>query len=339
MSKQDLMLGDDAEHDLINNENVMGLICPVDSFLYRIYFRESGQQFNAFALVEGLRRGDLVMVKREHGLEPAVVVGPAPQCGCKNVERRVLYEIERAGEREEYEKYASLILYEKRAYSFCHDLVERHALKMQLVRVERFFNGSKMIFYFTAENRVDFRSLVKDLVQEFRTRVEMRQVGVRHETKMIGGVGTCGRELCCSSFIRKFDSVSIKMAKEQDLPLNPTKISGLCNRLLCCLTYEYETYRVLRKKMPKLGKLIVVNGQQYKVRRQNLMQNSLVVLTKEGEEIVLEGKDWQGCNPVRPEAVGRRRESKKNKERPVGSPARKTTSSGKDESGKDETSE
>lgn len=331
MSKQDLMMGDDIDHDLINNENVVGLICPVDSFLYRIYFRESGQQFNAFALVDGLRRGDLVMVKREHGLEPAVVAGPAPQCGCTDVERRVLYEIDRVGEKEEYEKYASLILYEKRAYSFCHELVGRHVLKMQLVRVERFFNGSKMIFYFTAENRVDFRSLVKDLVQEFRTRVEMRQVGVRHETKMIGGVGTCGRELCCSSFIRKFDSVSIKMAKEQDLPLNPTKISGLCNRLLCCLTYEYETYRSLRKKMPKPGKLIVVNGQQYKVRRQNIMQNSLAVLTKDGEELVLEQQDWQGSNPVRPEAVGRRRESKKNKERPTGNPAKGVAKSTKDE--------
>jgi len=258
------------------------------------------------------------MVKQEHGVEPAVIVGPAPQCGCKNVPHRVLYEVSRVGRREEYEKFASLLLYEKRAYSFCHKLVDQHGLKMRLVRVERFFNDSKMIFYFTAENRVDFRNLVKDLVQEFRTRVEMRQVGVRHETKMIGGVGTCGRELCCSSFIRKFDSVSIKMAKEQDLPLNPTKISGLCNRLLCCLTYEYETYRSLRKKMPKPGKLITVNGQQYKVRRQNMMQNALLVITKDGEEVILEQADWQECNSVRPESQGRKRESKKGKERSSG---------------------
>ena len=158
---------------------------------------------------------------------------------------------------------------------------------MNLVRVERFFNGSKMIFYFTADSRVDFRGLVKDLVQEFRTRVEMRQVGVRHETKMIGGIGTCGRELCCSSFIKNFDSVSIKMAKEQDLPLNPTKISGVCNRLLCCLTYEYETYRKQRKNMPKAGKQIQdrqrgIPGQAADIR----CRNRIIAENSAGEEVV-----------------------------------------------------
>ncbi len=288
-----------------------GLICPENSSLYRIYFREKGQQFTAFAMKDDLQRGDLVMVKQEHGLEPAVIVGNAPQCGCKKVEHRVLYEINRQGEREEYEKYASLLLFEKRAFALCNELVEKHQLKMRLVRVERFFNGSKMIFYFTAENRVDFRGLVKDLVQEYRTRVEMRQVGVRHETKMIGGIGTCGRELCCSSFIQKFDSVSIKMAKEQDLPLNPTKISGLCNRLLCCLTYEYDTYRQLRKKMPKPGKLIMVEGTQLKVRRQNLMQNSVITTNREGDEIVLTADEWKKATPHKPD--GRKRDSRKKK--------------------------
>lgn len=288
-----------------------GLICPEGSSLYRMYFRDKGQQFTAFAMKDDLQRGDLVMVKQEHGLEPAVIVGNAPQCGCKKMQHRVLYEIARPGEREEFEKYASLILFEKRAYALCNELVEKHQLKMRLVRVERFFNGSKMIFYFTAENRVDFRGLVKDLVQEYRTRVEMRQVGVRHETKMIGGVGTCGRELCCSSFIQKFDSVSIKMAKEQDLPLNPTKISGLCNRLLCCLTYEYDTYRRLRKKMPKPGKLITIEGSQLKVRRQNLMQNTVIATNKDGDEIVLTAEEWKKAIPHKSD--GRKRDSRKKK--------------------------
>lgn len=289
----------------------VGLICPEGSSLYRVYFREQGQQFTAFAMKENLQRGDLVMVKQEHGQEPAVIAGNAPQCGCKKMDHRVLYEIARQGEREEYEKYASLLLFEKRAFSLCHELVGKHQLKMRLVRVERFFNGSKMIFYFTAENRVDFRSLVKDLVQEYRTRVEMRQVGVRHETKMIGGVGTCGRELCCSSFIQQFDSVSIKMAKEQDLPLNPTKISGLCNRLLCCLTYEYDTYRCLRKKMPKPGKLITVEGTQLKVRRQNLMQNTVITTNKEGDEVVLTADEWEMAIPQKFDS--RKRENRKKK--------------------------
>ena len=296
----------------------IGLICPADSSLYRIYFRESGQQFTAFAMLDDLVRGDLVMVNQEHGLEPAVIVGPAPQCGCKNIDHRVLYEIAKKGGTEEYEKFAALLLFEKRAHKYCNNLVKKHSLKMCLVRVERFYNGSKMIFYFTAENRVDFRALVKDLVQEFRTRVEMRQVGVRHETKMVRGIGTCGRELCCSSFIRKFDSVSIKMAKEQDLPLNPTKISGLCNRLLCCLTYEYDTYRSLRKKMPKVGKLISVEGQQYKVRRQNIMQNTLLVTNREGDEFVLEKEKWQNSISGKSDSSNRRRDGKKSKERSSG---------------------
>ncbi len=292
----------------------VGIPCPEGSFLYRLYFREKSQQFTAFSMLDDLKCGDLVMVKQENGLEPAIIVGRAPQSGCKNMKHRVLYEITRRGGRDEYERYASLILFEKRAFAFCNELVKAHQLKMSLVRVERFFNGSKMIFYFTAENRVDFRALVKDLVQEYRTRVEMRQVGVRHETKMIGGIGTCGRELCCSSFIRKFDSVSIKMAKEQDLPLNPAKISGLCNRLLCCLTYEYETYRSLRKKMIRPGKLITVDGIQYKVRRQNLMQNSLVVSDKDGEEITLSAQQWQQAT----RHEGRRREQRKRRDKETG---------------------
>ena len=294
MSEQEVQENQHAEKGNQDSTDLQaGLYCPEGSSLYRLYFRELGQQFTAFSMLDDLKRGDLVMVKQEHGLEPAVIVGNAPQCGCKSEHHRALYEVSRKCEREEYERYASLILFEKRAFNFCNQLVEKHELKMSLVRVERFFNGSKMIFYFTAENRVDFRALVKDLVQEYRTRVEMRQVGVRHETKMIGGVGTCGRELCCSSFIRKFDSVSIKMAKEQDLPLNPTKISGLCNRLLCCLSYEYDTYRSLRKKMIRPGKVITVDGVQYKVRRQKLIQNSLVVTNKEGEEVTLQAEQWK----------------------------------------------
>jgi cell fate regulator YaaT (PSP1 superfamily) len=145
------------------------------------------------------------------------------------------------------------------------------------------------------ESRVDFRELVKNLVQEFRTRVEMRQIGVRHETKMLGGLGCCGRELCCSSFIQNFESVSIKMAKEQNLPLNPAKISGACNRLLCCLNYEYKTYKSIRKKMPKVGKKIMLNDRQYKVRQHNVLKESIVVTSLEGEELTLNKDEWQAA--------------------------------------------
>ena len=166
---------------------------------------------------------------------------------------------------------------------------------MNLVKVERFFNGGKIIFHFTPENRVDFRELVKSLVQEFRTRVEMRQIGVRHETKMLGGLGCCGRELCCSSFIQNFESVSIKMAKEQNLPLNPAKISGACNRLLCCLNYEFDTYKSIRRNMPKIGKKITVNDQLYRVRRHNVLQESIVVTDADDNEKIFSKEEWQAA--------------------------------------------
>lgn len=301
MAKQETPDQQNHRYSVDKAEDSFGLICPADASFYRIYFRDGGQQFTAFAMEDDLKKGDLVMVKQDHDLEPAVVVGRAAQCGCKEYPHRVLYEIGGRGGKEDYEKFASLLMYEQTAHKFCTKLVAKHKLKMYLVRVEKFFNGSKMIFYFTAENRVDFRELVKELVQEFRTRVEMRQVGVRHETKMVGGVGTCGRELCCSSFIRKFDSVSIKMAKEQDLPLNPTKISGVCNRLLCCLTYEYETYRSLRKSMPRPGKTININGQSLRVRRQNIMHNTVLTNNRDGDEIIVTEAEWLKAMAPKPE--------------------------------------
>lgn len=278
---------------------------------YYIQFRPEGQRFTASSFLLNLRRDDVVMVKTDHSLEPAVVIASVPagdeiQYSCK-----ATYELARRASNEEIERYQSLKLQEKSAQQICNTFIEKQKLIMNLVRVERFFNGSKIIFYFTADNRVDFRALVKDLVQEFRTRVEMRQVGVRHETKMIGGLGTCGRELCCSSYMKNFDSVSIKMAKEQDLPLNPSKISGVCNRLLCCLTYEYDVYKKLRKGMPKPGRRIRIGEEEYKVKRQNPLQRSLLVNNTDGEELLLFDEDWQGYDLVRKEKKGKRRSGEK----------------------------
>ena len=269
-------------------------------YFYRIRFRAEGQEFTAASPLEDLKKRDVVMVRGEFGLEPASIKRAAPACRECEVERKASYEISRRATGDEYHRYAKVPGEEKTAFTTCKDLIAKHRLQMRLVRVERFFNGSKMIFYFTADKRVDFRALVKDLVQEFRTRVEMRQVGVRHETKMLGGLGTCGRELCCSGHMKKFDSVSIKMAKEQDLPLNPSKISGVCNRLLCCLTYEVDTYKRERKGMPKPGKTLKLDGQCYRVRRQNPLQRSLQVVTEEGELHVLEAEEWKKAEIVRP---------------------------------------
>ena len=278
---------------------------------YRIRFRREGQQFSASFIEPDLAAGDVVMVNTDHGLEPAEIVGSPSLSGCRGQLSRASFVINRRAGAEEQEKYSHLAENEADAFSICKDLIEKHKLSMQLVRVERFFNGSKMIFYFTADNRVDFRALVKDLVQEFRTRVEMRQVGVRHETKMIGGIGTCGRELCCSSFIKKFDSVSIKMAKEQDLPLNPAKISGVCNRLLCCLTYEYDTYKKQRKGMPRPGKRIVINNEHFRVKRQNPLQETILVENESGEEIILSRDQWKPYRYQKRKTAGRDRKKKK----------------------------
>lgn len=284
---------------------------PKEPVFYRLQFRKGGQHFTGAGAFPGLIAGTVVMVRTDHGIEPARIVGYSPMCGCQGPKSKASYEIDRLAQGVELEKFVNLAESEEVAFQVCTSLIEKHKLGMHLVRVERFFNGSKMIFYFTADSRVDFRALVKDLVQEFRARVEMRQVGVRHETKMIGGIGTCGRELCCSSFIKNFDSVSIKMAKEQDLPLNPTKISGVCNRLLCCLTYEYETYKKQRKNMPKAGKRIKVDGEQYLVKRQMPLQDTIVAENSAGEDVMLKKEQWTTSQPLKKESSEKKREKKK----------------------------
>lgn len=164
-------------------------------------------------------------------------------------------------------------------------------MDMKLVKVEYLFDGSKAIFYFTADGRVDFRELVKDLAHAFHTRIEMRQIGVRDESKMVGGIGICGRELCCSSYLREFEPVSVKMAKEQNLALNPSKISGQCGRLLCCLSYEFETYCSLKKGLPKCGKRVqcgCVDGEVVKV---NVLQGTVTVKSADDSLVTLNGED------------------------------------------------
>jgi cell fate regulator YaaT (PSP1 superfamily) len=142
-----------------------------------------------------------------------------------------------------------------------------------------------MVFYFTAAKRVDFRELVRDLVQQFRTRIELRQIGVRHQAKMIGGLGNCGRPFCCSSFLQDFAPVSVRMAKEQNLSLNPSKISGCCGRLMCCLTYEFQTYMDLKAGMPKVGRMVSLPEGEGKIIRQHVINQTLIVEMRDGREV------------------------------------------------------
>jgi cell fate regulator YaaT (PSP1 superfamily) len=263
---------------------------------YAIRFRNKQHPGSAVSRIPNLHRGEIVMAQTDHGLEPARVEGPGALCPGETSEQpKASYYLVRRANREEEEKYSRLVEREEEAFELCQRQIEKHKLVMKLICVERYFNGSKIIFYFTAENRVDFRELVKDLVQEFRTRVEMRQIGVRHETKMIGGVGCCGRELCCCSYLKNFAPVSIKMAKEQDLPLNPAKISGICNRLLCCLTYEFDTYKELKHDMPRQGKQLTLDGVTYKVAQINAMQQTVSVFDpgNPGSTRTLTREEWQ----------------------------------------------
>jgi cell fate regulator YaaT (PSP1 superfamily) len=191
-----------------------------------------------------LKRGDWVVVSTDTGREVGqVTMPPVPISLPSGVS---LSSVEGMADEADLEHYNANLELEKKAFAFCCDQVARLNLVMKLTRVHSLFDGAKIIFYYYAEQRVDFRELVKELVRELRIRIEMRQIGIRHQAKMVGGMGECGREFCCSSYLKTFDPISIKMAKSQNFPLNPSKISGRCGRLLCCLTYEYEAY--LNKK-------------------------------------------------------------------------------------------
>ena len=174
---------------------------------------------------------------------------------------------------------------EKEAFAICKEKILKHELDMKLVGAEYTFDGNKLLFYFTADGRIDFRELVKDLAAVFRTRIELRQIGVRDETKILGGVGICGRPLCCATYLSDFVPVSIKMAKEQNLSLNPTKISGVCGRLMCCLKNEQETYEYLNGRMPSVGEMVTaVDGTKGEVSSINVLRQLVKVVVDNGDE-------------------------------------------------------
>ena len=180
---------------------------------------------------------------------------------------------------------------EKEAFGICEEKIKKHGLKMDLVDVECTFDNNKLLFYFTAKNRVDFRELVKDLASVFRTRIELRQIGVRDEAKMLGGLGICGQPFCCSRFLGDFQPVSVKMAKEQSLSLNPTKLSGSCGRLMCCLKYESEAYEDLLKTTPKVGALVKTSEGKGTVIDVNLLTGVLKVKPDKSDNILTVKKD------------------------------------------------
>ncbi len=221
-----------------------------------VKFKTSSRVYFFSPLDLDIKMGDGVIVETARGVEYGDVV-----MGIRDADESEivapLKPVMRIATAEDTRMRAENAAKEGEAFAICQDRILQHNLDMKLVNVEYTFNGSKVVFYFTADERVDFRDLVKDLAFLFKTRIELRQIGVRDEAKMLGGLGSCGRPVCCKTFLDDFRPVSIKMAKEQNLSLSPTKISGLCGRLMCCLQYEQEAYESMRKNMPKLGKAVV----------------------------------------------------------------------------------
>ncbi len=242
-----------------------------------------------------LTTGDRVIVKTEKGIGLGQVAVAPVEKVVDGAQRDALRKVIRRAGKVDFEQSAKCSHRETEAFAYCEERIEFLGLPMKLVEVECFFDGSKYVFYFTAEGRIDFRELVKQLVARFPVRIEMRQIGVRHEAKMTGGLACCGQELCCSRFLTDFRPVSVKMAKNQNLSLNPTKISGVCGRLMCCLAYEHDTYERFKKGLPKVGKAVRTSKGDGVVVKHNpltetvcirLADETLAQLTK--DEILLE---------------------------------------------------
>ena len=244
-----------------------------------------------------LKKGDMVLVDTELGAMVGITCSEPMSC-LEAYPERSLKKILRPATHEDKERYDINCRLEKEAYAFCYERIKVRSLPMNLVSVDRLFDGSKVMVYFSADGRVDFRELVKDLVQRFHTRIEMRQIGVRYQAKMVGGIGSCGRSLCCTSFLKGFDPVSIRMAKEQNLSLNPSKISGMCGRLMCCLAYEYAFYEKTKKHIPKVGKRVTVPEGEGKVVRQNVLKEAMTILLDSGEEREISFADYLNGKPI-----------------------------------------
>ncbi len=252
-----------------------------------VRFRNAGKIYYFDPVNLEVQTGDHVIVETARGIEYGYVV-----LGCREVEdekvvqplKQVIRMATKADDDVEKRNHEK----EKEAFKICKEKIRKHGLQMKLIDAEYTFDNNKVLFYFTADGRIDFRELVKDLASVFKTRIELRQVGVRDETKIVGGIGVCGRTLCCHSYLSEFIPVSIKMAKEQNLSLNPTKISGVCGRLMCCLKNEEETYEDLNSKLPSVGDFVTTDeGLKGEVHSVSVLRQlvKVVVTIKDEKEI------------------------------------------------------
>jgi len=231
-----------------------------------------------------IKADDCVIVETARGVEFGEVAFPAKEVDEEEI-TSPLKPVIRVATDADKKKVEDNAQKEKDAFDVCNEKIAKHGLEMKLVNVEYTFDGSKILFYFTADGRIDFRELVKDLASVYRTRIELRQIGVRDETRAMGGIGVCGREFCCHKFLTDFQPVSIRMAKDQNLSLNPTKIYGACGRLMCCIRYEEETYRELNKTLPRVGyETVTEDGYHGVVSAVNILRQKIKVIVDIGND-------------------------------------------------------
>ena len=249
-----------------------------------VRFRQAGKIYNFDPLDFKIEVGNHVIVETARGIEYGKVVQGVQE---KNEEDVImpLKPVIRVATEEDDKIAKQNKDKEKKAFFICKEKIKKHGLEMKLIDTEYTFDNNIVLFYFTADGRIDFRELVKDLASVFKTRIELRQVGVRDETKMLGGIGICGRSLCCSTYLSEFIPVSIKMAKEQNLSLNPTKISGICGRLMCCLKNEQEAYEYLNSNLPNVGETVkTFDGLKGEVKSVNVLRQKVKIVIEQNDE-------------------------------------------------------
>ena len=249
-----------------------------------VRFRTAGKIYFFDPLQFEIERGGHVIVETARGIEFGTVVS-APREVEDDKVIQPLKPVLRIATQKDIEQEADNKRKEKEAFRICLEKIKKHGLEMKLIDAEYTFDNNKVLFYFTADGRIDFRELVKDLASVFKTRIELRQIGVRDETKIVGGIGICGRPLCCHTHLSEFIPVSIKMAKEQNLSLNPTKISGVCGRLMCCLKHEEDTYEELNRKLPNVGDFVTADdGTKGEVQSVNVLRQLVKVIVDVNDE-------------------------------------------------------
>lgn len=249
-----------------------------------VRFRTAGKIYYFDPTRFEIKKGDHVIVETARGVEYGTVVGGIREVDDSKVVQPLKPVLRIATERDNEQEAANKGK-EKEAFRICQEKIRKHGLDMKLIDAEYTFDNNKVLFYFTADGRIDFRELVKDLASVFKTRIELRQIGVRDETKILGGIGICGRRLCCHTHLSEFVPVSIKMAKEQNLSLNPTKISGVCGRLMCCLKHEEETYEELNRRLPNAGDYVTTDdGLKGEVSSVNVLRQLVKVLVEVNDE-------------------------------------------------------